>query len=37
MTGEILAVTEHLVLRRMTNDDAAARRRTEGRGLPRLP
>ena len=24
MTGEILAVTEHLVLRRMTNDDAAA-------------
>ena len=24
MTAEILAVTEHLVLRRMTNDDAAA-------------
>ena len=24
MTAEILAATEHLVLRRMTNDDAAA-------------
>ena len=24
MTAEVLAATEHLVLRRMTNDDAAA-------------
>lgn len=27
MTAEILAATEHLVLRRMTNDAAAAKRR----------
>jgi hypothetical protein len=32
MTAEILAATEHLVLRRMTNDDAAALNRPGNAG-----